>query len=452
MSYSCRRLQAVVMNVLIVGSGAREHALAWRLGQSPLTTGMWIANGNGGTGTVATNLDISPEDVDGVVGAAQALGIDLVVVGPEVPLALGMVDRLVALGIPAFGPTRAAAQIETSKAFALDVMRMAGVPCPDFKVFQEQDEALDFLNHHRHPVVVKADGLAAGKGVSICQTSEEAAAAVRACMGQRVFGDAGDMVVIQEYLSGPEVSIFAFCDGEHLSSLVAACDYKRLNDGDQGPNTGGMGSFTPPGFWTADLGESIRVSIMEPVIQEMSKRGIPYQGILYAGLMLTEDGLKVIEFNCRLGDPEAQVVLPLLAGDPLEIMLACHEGRLSKMPVRWEADTYVGVVMASAGYPVVYETGFEISGLDDPGQYARDTLVFHAGTRPKTGGTPGRLVTSGGRVLTVVGRGASLAEARDRAYHRVRGIDFQGVYYRTDIAAAASGAGAWATEPAAPNG
>ena len=454
------------MKVLIVGSGAREHALAWRLGRSPSITGMWVANGNGGTGRIATNLDIAADDVDGVVGTAQALGIDLVVVGPEVPLALGLVDRLVALGIPSFGPTRAAAQIEASKAFALDVMRAADVPCPDFKVFQEQSAALDFLNHHREPVVIKADGLAAGKGVSLCRTPEEATAAVRACMDQRAFGDAGSTVVIQEFLSGPEVSVFAFSDGEHLSTLVAACDSKRLRDGDQGPNTGGMGSFAPPGFWTADLSKHIRVTIMEPVIQEMSKRGIPYRGVLYAGVMLTEAGPKVLEFNCRLGDPEAQVVLPLLAGDPLEIMLACQEGRLSAVPVRWDTDHYVGVVMASAGYPAAYETGFEITGLDDAGQDASgqdasgqdasDTMVFHAGTILSSGGKPagkpGRVVTSGGRVLTVVGRGDSLAEARDRAYHRVRSIDFQGVYYRNDIAALESREGAWAPGPSATTG
>ena len=444
--------QVEAMKVLIVGSGAREHALTWRLGRSPSITGMWVANGNGGTGRIATNLDISPDDLEGVVGAAQALGINLVVVGPEVPLALGMVDRLVALGIPAFGPTRAAAQIEASKSFALDVMQAAGVPCPDFKVFYDQTAALDFLQYKGQPVVIKADGLAAGKGVFLCRTPQEATAAVRACMDQRVFGDAGNTVVIQELLSGPEVSVFAFCDGEHLSSLVAACDYKRLKDGDQGPNTGGMGSFTPPGFWTPDLEERIRVTVMEPVIEEMRKRGIPYKGILYAGVMLTEAGPKVLEFNCRLGDPEAQVVLPLLAGDPLEIMLACHEGRLPEVPVRWEADNYVGVVMASTGYPAAYETGFQITGLDDGDKFDRDTLVFHAGTRSLTGGTAGGGVTSGGRVLTVVGRGATLAEARDRAYHRVRSIGFQGVYYRTDIAAAESREGAWATEPAAPDG
>ncbi|PKB83386.1 MAG: phosphoribosylamine--glycine ligase [SAR202 cluster bacterium Io17-Chloro-G9] len=444
------------MKVLIVGSGAREHALAWRLGQSPSSTGIWVANGNGGTGRIATNLDITPQDVDGVVEAARDLGIGLVVVGPEVPLALGLVDRLDAMGIPAFGPTQAAAQIESSKAFALDVMRTAGVPCPEFRVFYDQTAAQDFLDRHREPVVVKADGLAAGKGVFLCRSPEEATAAVKACMDQRLFGDAGNTVLIQEFLSGPEVSVFAFCDGEHLSSMVAACDYKRSMDGDQGPNTGGMGSFTPPEFWSAELDQHIRTSIMEPVIREMSRRGIPYRGILYAGIMFTQAGPKVLEFNCRLGDPEAQVVLPLLDGDPLEAMLACHERRLSTVPVKWMADHYVGVVMTSGGYPGEFETGFEITGLDDQNHEDANTLVFHAGTNlhidGNSGGTQDRIVTSGGRVLTVVGRGASLAEARDRAYHRVRSIDFRGAYYRTDIAAAESRAGAWATEPSSPNG
>ena len=271
-------------------------------------------------------------------------------------------------------------------------------------------------------------------------------------MDQRVFGDAGNTVVIQEYLSGPEVSIFAFCDGEHLSTLAAAGDYKRLKDGNEGPNTGGMGSFAPPGFWTAGMEEHLRVAIMEPVIREMSERGIPYRGILYAGLMLTEAGPKVLEFNCRLGDPEAQVVLPLLAGDPLEIMLACHEGRLSKVPVRWRVDNYVGVVMASGGYPAAYETGFEIVGLDDANEEAQNTMIFHAGTRSSIQDRPGRVTTSGGRVLTVVGRGDSLAEARDRAYHRVRRIDFRGAYYRTDIAAMESIEGELAANPAKASG
>ena len=371
------------MKVLIVGSGAREHALAWRLGQSPLTTRMWVANGNGGTDRIAANLDISPEDVNSVVGVARNLGIDLVVVGPESPLALGIVDRLDALGIPAFGPTRAAAQIETSKSFALDVMEGARVPFPDSKVFSEQNAALEFLKHHRQQVVVKADGLAAGKGVSLCQTLEEATAAVVACMDHRTFGDSGDTVVIQEYLTGPEVSVFAFCDGEHLSSLVAACDYKRLKDGDQGPNTGGIGSFTPPGFWTAEFMESIRATIMEPVIQEMSHRGIPYRGILYAGLMLTEGGPKVIEFNCRLGDPEAQVVLPRLKSDLLEVLICVALGDVSAVSLEWDDQTHVAVVLASEGYPGKYATGFPIDGLDEmpPGRQPVKTTHLEASER-----------------------------------------------------------------------
>ena len=288
------------------------------------------------------------------------------------------------------------------------------------------------MEKHPDPVAVKADGLAAGKGVSLCLTPEKAAAAVRACMSQRVFGEAGNSVVIQELLSGPEVSVFAFSDGDHLSSLVAACDYKRLNDQDRGPNTGGMGSFAPPDFWSDDLSERMRRTIMEPVLHAMSLRGSPYRGVLYAGVILTQEGPKVLEFNCRWGDPEAQVVLPLLTGDPLEIMVACHEGRLARVPVRWGSENYVGVVMVSKGYPGEYDTGFEMSGLDSEEQH---TLVFQAGTRPAPDGMPGRVVTSGGRVLTAVGWGGSLAEARTRAYHRVHRIGFKGAYYRTDIAA-----------------
>jgi phosphoribosylamine--glycine ligase len=422
------------MRVLIVGSGGREHALAWRLGQSPRLTDLWLASGNAGTAGLAANLDISPDDVKGIADAAQSLPIDLVVVGPEMPLALGLVDQLNALGVAAFGPTKAAAQLEASKSFALTLMQEASVPCPRFGVFHSQEAALTFLRQYRDPVVVKADGLAAGKGVLLCSTPEEAAAAVRACMVEGVFGAAGETVVIQEFLCGIEVSIFAFSDGEHLSSLVAACDYKRANDGDQGPNTGGMGSYSLPEFWTEALAESIRRQVMQPVIDAMARRGTPYRGVLYAGLMLTDAGPKVLEFNSRLGDPEAQVVLPLLATDPLEVMLACLEGRLDQVPVSWQKSACVGVVIASGGYPAKYDTGFEITGLE-----GRDdtTLIFHAGTRLfQDRGGPSRVLTSGGRVLTVVGLGNSLAEARQRAYHRLQPIRFHGAQYRTDIALA----------------
>ena len=418
------------MRVLIVGSGGREHALTWRLRRSPSVTGLWVAGGNAGTAEMATNLDVNPENVLAVVEAAETLDIELVVVGPEVPLAGGVVDQLVKRGIPAFGPSQAAAQLESSKAFAREIMEGASVPAPAYHTFHDYQEALNFVRNNRSPVVVKADGLAAGKAVSLCYTSEEAAAAVHRCMQARDFGDAGDAVVIEEMLQGREVSVFAFTDGENISPLIAACDYKRIGDGDEGPNTGGMGSFTPPDFWTDELAQQIADTVMAPTIRAMSDRNTPFRGVLYAGLMLTDEGPRVLEFNCRFGDPETQVILPLLETDPIEAMLACVEGRLSGGMVRWTTQPHVGVVMASAGYPEAYQTGFPISGLE-----SQDTssLVFHAGTRHIIEGEESSVVTSGGRVLAVVGRGDSLEQARQRAYARVGAIDFQGAYYRTDI-------------------
>ena len=442
------------MKVLVVGSGAREHALAWRIRQSPQLTRLWVAGGNAGTGQIATNLDVNPEDVDAVVSTARSLRADLVVVGPEVPLARGLVDRLTAHGVPAFGPTKAAAQLEASKGFALGIMREAGVPCPDYQVFDQQADALSFLEKHRGPLVVKADGLAGGKGVNLCRTSEESAAAVRACMTGGIFGSAGRTVVLEEMLTGPEVSVFAFTDGETLSPLVAACDYKRLKEGNQGPNTGGMGSFAPPDFWSQDLAQGIEQTIMTPVIRAMAQRGKPYKGVLYAGVMLTLDGPKVLEFNCRLGDPETQVVLPTLVSDPLDVFMACCQEHLSSTTVQWSGQHHVGVVLVSGGYPASYGTGFEISGLDLD---LPDTMVFHAGTKsapggPNAGGADERVLTSGGRVLTVVGRGDSLAQAQTRAYDRVRHINFQGAYHRADIGALEAGEWAWSPGPPTPAG
>jgi phosphoribosylamine--glycine ligase len=326
-------------------------------------------------------------------------------------------------------------------------MEEAGIPHPQFRVFREQQDALDFLERHPGPAVVKADGLAAGKGVYLCTTREQAVAAVRSCMADRIFGTAGDIVVIEELLSGPEVSVFAFTDGEHLSPLVAACDYKRLEDGDLGPNTGGMGSFAPPDFWTEELAEEINRTIMAPAVAAMAGRGTPYRGVLYAGIMLTVSGPKVLEFNCRLGDPEAQVVLPRLVTDPLEVMSACLEGHLDRISIKWGEQSYVGVVMASGGYPAGYTTGMEITGLNIGEPDAPDTIVFHAATRLAPGGTPNKVVTSGGRVLTVVGRGISLAQARARAYDRAGGIRFHGAHYRTDIAAVENRGSAGAADP-----
>ena len=430
----------MLVKVLIVGSGAREHALAWRITQSPNLTRLWVAGGNAGTTRLAENMEIRSSDVDALVAAAQDTSADLVVVGPEAPLALGLVDRLDLLGIPVFGPSQAAAQIEASKGFALNLMQDAGVPCPEFHIFSNQTNALDHLKSHPGPVVVKADGLAAGKGVLLCQDSEEGALAIRECMSDRAFGEAGDTVVLEEYLTGPEVSVFAFCDGENLSPLVAACDYKRLEDGNIGPNTGGMGSFAQPDLWDSKLAAQVESTIMQPVLQAMTNRGTPYKGVLYAGLMLTESGPKVLEFNCRLGDPETQVVIPLLASDPLELMMACAQGNLSKTDVLWDNKSYVGVVMVSGGYPGEFQTGFEISGLDEDGP--EHTMVFQAGTKWGPGGTS---LTAGGRVLTVVGGGDNIESAKERAYSRLERISFQGAQWRRDISSVANQSTAQAT-------
>ena len=417
------------MKVLIVGSGGREHALAWRLNQSPHLSALWVAGGNSGTVQLASNLSISPEDVGGVAEAARTRDIDLVVVGPEQPLADGLVDKLDSMGIPAFGPGKAAAQLEASKSFAREIMAEAGVPGPEYRVFHDQSAALDFLRSHAGRVVVKADGLAAGKGVALCANVEEAIIALKGCMDERIFGVAGDTVILEEWLEGTEVSVFAFSDGEHLSAPVAACDYKPIGEGDQGPNTGGMGSFTPPAFWNPAVADKVMQTIMEPVIAAMAKRGTPYRGMLYAGLMFTRNGPKVLEFNCRFGDPETQVILPLLQSDPIEVMTACIEGKLAGAQVCWGEQAHVGVVMASGGYPGAYQTGCEITGLDVEDS---DTIVFHAGAQRTNDGT-NRVVTAGGRVLTVVGKGDSLSQAREAAYRRADLIHFENTYYRRDV-------------------
>ena len=434
------------MKVLVVGSGGREHALAWRLKLSPQVTDLWVAGGNSGTAQIATNVPVSPEDVDGVCTVAKDMAVDLVVVGPEQPLVDGLADRLTAIGIPTFGPSKAAAQLEASKSFARHILQDASVPGPEYRVFNDQSAALDFLHSHQGRVVVKADGLAAGKGVALCGNVEEAVIAVKGCMDDRIFGSAGDTIVVEEWLEGTEVSVFAFSDGQHLSAPVAACDYKQVGDGDQGPNTGGMGSFAPPVFWNSDLAEQVSKTILKPTLAVMAERGCPYRGMLYAGLMFTKEGLKVLEFNCRFGDPETQVILPQLESDPADAMIACIEGTLDKSPVSWRSLAHVGVVMVSGGYPATYETGKKIAGLNsaednyEPASFDSDTLVFHAGAQQVEGdsGAP-RVVTSGGRVLTVVGRGESIEEARKRAYLGIEQISFEGAVYRHDIGDLSSG-------------
>lgn len=420
-----------MMDVLVVGGGAREHALVWKLKASPHAGRVLVAPGNGGTAAIAENVPVAVDDVDTLLQLAADNSIALTVVGPEAPLAAGIVDRFQRDGLAVFGPTREGSKLEWSKAFARYLMRDIGVPSPDFKVFHDYSQAASFLERHAGPLVVKADGLAAGKGVLMCDNREEALAAVDQCMRQRAFGVAGETVVLEECLSGPEISVFAFCDGENASEMAAACDYKRALDGDQGPNTGGMGSYSPPAAWTPKLQAQVRQQVIQPVIRAMAERGTPYRGVLYAGLMLTAEGPKVLEFNCRLGDPEAQVVLSLLESDLLDLLTACAQGRVSDTALAWSPQASAAVVMVSGGYPGDYRKGLPIAGVDDLDD---DVLVFHGGTRASRDSGHIRYFTDGGRVLTVVGQGEDLAAARERAYANLDRISFQGAYYRRDIA------------------
>lgn len=416
------------MRILVVGSGAREHAITWKLSQSPLVEDLVVAPGNAGTAEIASNVDVDPEDLDGLLKVAKDEAVDLTVVGPEAPLAAGIADRFQDAGLPIFGPTREAARIESSKLFAKRLMLDSGIPTSAARAFSSFGEASEYVEGLAMPVVVKADGLAAGKGVVVADTRDEAVDALHACLEARVFGAAGEVVLIEECLVGREVSVFAFVDGAHVSSMVAACDYKRAGDGDAGPNTGGMGSFTPPSFWDDDLQHRVRTEIMEPATAALAERGSPYTGVLYAGIMVTEEGPRVFEFNCRLGDPETQVVLPRLKTDLAEVMMCTARGSLSDLCVDWGTEAAVGVVVASGGYPGSYDTGFQIDGLES----MEDAVVFHAGTRPDA---RGEVLTDGGRVLTVVSTADSVEEARRRVYGNVSRIGFRESFYRTDIAA-----------------
>jgi len=419
-------------DVLVIGSGGREHALAWKLRQSARVGRILIAPGNGGTAGVGQNIAIADTDIPGLLKAVKEHGIGLTVVGPEAPLAAGVVDALQAAGHPVFGPTRAAARLESSKAWAKAFMVRHGIPTAGATAFKSAAEAVAYIDHlgADRKVVVKADGLAAGKGVIVADSRADARAAVRSLYSGAVPASAISQVLIEERLSGPEVSVFAFVDGSHVSAEVAACDYKRVGDGDVGPNTGGMGAYSPPEFWTAELAARIRRKILEPTAAGMASEGNPYLGVIYAGLMLTEDGPKVIEFNCRLGDPEAQVVLPRLKTDLFEVLLASVEGRLASLTVDWSGGSHVAVVMASGGYPGKYTTGKEIRGLEE----RREALVFQAGTVAAGGG---RTITSGGRVLAVVAGGADIESARAAAYEGVGSVEFEGAIFRKDIAARA---------------
>ncbi len=418
------------MNVLLIGSGAREHAIAWKLRQSSRLDELFIAPGNPGTAELGTNLDLGDSNHERIVRACRELRIDLVVVGNEEPLAAGLVDRLAVEGIAAFGPTKAAAEIEWSKVFAKELMAKHGIPSAPFTVFDNAAAACAHVEAQPGPLVVKADGLAKGKGVIVCGTREEALDAVDALMVRREFGASGDRVVIERRLSGPEVSAHAFTDGRTVAHMPFSCDHKPVFDGNQGPNTGGMGAYSPPGWLDGSTGATVRSAITQAAVQAMMAEGRPYRGVLYPGLMLTDAGPMVIEFNCRMGDPETQVLLPRLQSDLLDVCWAVANNRLHEIELRWSDEACVGVVLASGGYPGAYQTGLPIDGLAD---LDSGVLVFHAGTRRADDGP---IVTAGGRVLTVAATGATMEDARRTAYRNVERIRFEGVHYRRDIGAA----------------
>ena len=403
--------------------------MVWKIVQSPKVEKAFVAPGNAGTALIAENLNIKPTDIEALGKAAKDRNIDLAVVGPEVPLASGIVDYFDSLGIPIFGPTKAAAQIESSKVFARNLMEKYGIPCPKGVTFSSYPEAHRYLERQEPPIVVKADGLAAGKGTIIADSLPEASKALSDIMEAKIFGSAGDKVIIDECLKGREVSLIAFTDGKTISPMVPACDYKKIWDNDQGPNTGGMGSYSPPGFFPAELIEKATNTILLPAVKAMASEGATYKGVIYAGLMvINKEELSVLEFNARFGDPETQAVLPLLKTDLVDILLAVVQGNLDQIEIEWSRDACVGVVMASAGYPGKYKTGFPIKGLD---KVDKDLLVFHAGTKL---GADGTIYTNGGRVLTAVATGENMAEAREKVYRNLANIYFEGCHYRKDIA------------------
>jgi phosphoribosylamine--glycine ligase len=419
------------MKILVVGSGAREHALCWRLSRDPGVTRVVCAPGNAGIARQFATIAVDAADPDAIFAVAERERIDLTVVGPEAPLARGVADLFSRRGRPIFGPRRAAAQLETSKAFAKDFMQRHHVPTARYRVCDDVDQALTAIRsgEFRDSVVVKADGLAAGKGVVVAESRAGAEAAVRAAMVERAFGESGSRVVLEERLEGAEVSFFAIADGEYVVPLVAAQDHKRIFDDDRGPNTGGMGAFAPSPLLDDALRDRVLSDIVRPVLHGLILEGAPYRGVLYCGLMLTGDGPKVIEFNVRFGDPEAQVVLPMIAQPLAPVLWAAATGVLRSSYVAVSSEPHVGVVLAAEGYPGDVRTGQPIEGIDD----VADALVFFAGVKEQNG----TLVTSGGRVMTVVGRGATFPDAIANAYSAVSRIHFDGMQYRRDIGARA---------------
>jgi len=415
------------MKVLIVGSGGREHAIAWKVAQSPKVKEIFAAPGNPGIGKIGECVPISPTEIDKLVEFAKEKKIDLTIVGPEAPLVAGIVDEFEKAGLKIFGPSKSAAQLEGSKAFAKEMMKKYGIPTAEFKVFSDPEEAKNFVRERGAPIVIKADGLAAGKGVTVARTLEEALTAIDKIMVKRVFGESGNRVVIEECLEGEEASYLVITDGKNFVPLATAQDHKAVFDGDRGPNTGGMGAYSPAPVLSKDMELRVQEEIVKPILKGMMEEGAPFKGILYVGLMITNDGPKVLEFNVRFGDPEAQVILRRLEDDLVEIAEKTIDGKLPNR-LNWKPETSICVVLASKGYPGSYEKGKEIFGIEEA-EAIPSVVVFHAGTAIKNG----KLVTNGGRVLNVTALGKDIKEAREIVYKAVEKIHFEGMHYRKDI-------------------
>lgn len=417
------------MNILVVGGGGREHALVMKLAESKKTDKIYCAPGNGGISRYAECRPVKATDIDGMVALAKEIKADLVVVAPDDPLVLGMVDALNAEGFRTFGPDKSAAIIEGSKVFSKNLMKKYNIPTAKYEVFDNAEKALEYIkSENTFPTVIKADGLALGKGVIIAQNMEEAADAVHSIMEDKIFGESGANVVIEEFLTGPEVSVLCFTDGKTIKPMVSSMDHKRALDGDKGLNTGGMGTVSPNPYYTAEVAEECMKTIFRPTIDAMVKENRKFKGCLYFGLMVTPNGVKVIEYNCRFGDPETQVVLPVLDTDIVDIMEAIYDEKLDEIDIKWKDEACACIVMASGGYPKKYATGLEISGLDNSGQ-VENAFVYHAGTKFEDG----KFLTAGGRVLGVTATGENLEKALEKAYEAVGKINFENAHYRKDI-------------------
>ena len=417
------------MKLLVVGSGGREHAVIRKLKENKEIEKIWCAPGNGGISADAECVDIKATDKENMVKFAKENAVDFCIVTPDDPLALGMVDDMEAEGIPCFGPKKDAAIIEASKAFSKDLMQKYHIPTADYQTFDDAKEALKYIEEkNTFPVVIKADGLALGKGVLICETLDDAKTAVREMMVEHIFGKSGNTVVVEEFMTGPEVSVLAFTDGNVVKPMISSMDHKRVNDNDEGLNTGGMGTIAPSPYYTEDIAKVCMDTIFLPTIKALKEEGRTFKGCLYFGLMLTPKGPKVVEYNCRFGDPETQVVLPLLESDLYTIMRACHDGTLVDVDVKWSKEACACVVEASGGYPTKYEKGYEIHGLDADGQHS-GVVIYHAGTKIENG----KYYTNGGRVLGITAKGTNLQEALDKAYVVVQEVGFDKMHYRTDI-------------------